>query len=341
MNLREGLGFGHLTPQEQQAYKVILKAFSSMAVSVNCSQINRDVDLMKILQTVLGDNPSIVYFNKTKIEIEKSAFEKQIILKGVHSKSDAEKMNSALDTTTDKIISSVKARAQSNDEYSLLISLYEILQKNIRYDKEEIQANSTGVSNNPASHNAYGAIINKLAVCDGFSSAFALLAQKLGFECMLAVGRSTYAMAVQEHAWNIVKIRNKFYHLDVTWDTRAYNEFDEFSYAYFASTDEEISNDHTWNKTMTPACSHSDFSYYSKNGLYANNMEQLNDIIKALGRKQSNVFRIKLSRSIKLPNNAKDYLIKMVFNEVAKPGMQVRASYGWNENTRCFFAKIL
>ena len=41
MNLREGLGLGHLPPQEQQAYKVMLKAFVSMAVSVNCFQINR------------------------------------------------------------------------------------------------------------------------------------------------------------------------------------------------------------------------------------------------------------------------------------------------------------
>ena len=341
MNLCEGLGFEYLSPQEQQAYKVMLKAFSSMAASVNCSQINRDVDLMKVMQAVLGDNPAIIYFDKTKIEIEKSILGKEIILMGAYSKPEAEKMGSALDTTVNKIVVAVKARAKSSDEYSLLISLYEILQKNIQYDKEEIQANSRGICNNPASHNAYGAIINKLAVCDGFSSAFALLAGKLGFECMSVVGRSTCAVTVQEHAWNIIKIRGKYYHFDVTWDARNYNEFNEFFYAYFAITDEEIMHDHSWNKTATPVCSHNNFSYYLKNRLYANNTEQLNNIMKEFGRKQSTIFRVKLSRSIKLPNNTGDYLVQMALKEVAKPGVQTRASYGWNENTRCFFAKVV
>ena len=240
----------------------MLKVFASMAASVNCSQINHNVDLVKVMQTALGDNPTIIYFDKTKIEIEKSILEREIILMGVHSKPQAEKMRLALDATVNKIVSSVKARAKSSDEYSLLISLYEILQRNIQYDKEEIQTNSRGICNNSASHNAHGAIINKLAVCDGFSSAFALLAKKLGFECMSVVGRSTYAVAVQEHAWNIIKVRGKYYHFDVTWDARNYNEFNEFSYAYFALTDEEIIHDHNWNKTTTPVCSHNDFSYY-------------------------------------------------------------------------------
>ena len=311
-----------------------------MTVSVNCSQINRDVDLMKVMQTVLGDNPYVIYFDKTKIEVEKSGPEKQIILIGVHPKPQAEKIILSLDAIANKIVSLVKAK--SNDEYSLLINLYETIQTNIRYDKEEIQANIKGISKNPASHNAYGAIINKIAVCDGFSSAFTLLAQKLGFECILVVGRSEYtSTALADHAWNIVKIRDRYYHMDVTWDTRKYNEFGEFSYAYFALTDEEISYDHNWNKTITPVCSYSDFSYYSKNGLYANNMEQLKTIVKAFGRKNSNVFRVKLSRSINLPNNAGEYLVQRVLNEVIQPGERKQASYGWNENMRCFFAKIM
>ena len=188
----------------------------------------------------------------------------------------------------------------------------------------------------------HGALVNKLAVCDGFSSAFVLLAQKLGFECMLVVGRSAYTSStLQEHAWNIVKVRNKYYHMDVTWDAKKYREFDEFSYSYFALTDEGIANDHNWNRATTPACLFTNFSYYVKNGLYANNAEQLNEVIKAHIRKNSNVFRIKLSRSIELPNNAGEHLVQMVLNEVVNPGERKQASYGWNENTRCFFAKII
>ena len=122
MNLREGLGFQFLSPQEQQAYKIMLKTFSSMAVSVDYSQINRSVDLMKVLHTVLGDNPSVIYFNKTKIEVEESLINKRIVLTGVHSIPQSEKMNFSLDETVNKVALYVKQ--VSTDEYSLFINLY-------------------------------------------------------------------------------------------------------------------------------------------------------------------------------------------------------------------------
>ena len=283
MNFRGRLGFEYLPPVEQQAYKVMLKAFSSMAVSVNCSQIDSDVDLTKVMKTVLGDNPFIIYFGKPTIKIQTLGLErKQFFLTDVQPKSQAEKMNFAMDTAANKIVSWVRAKAKSNDEYSLLITLYEFLQKDIRYDHEEKEAVLKGEESvNPTAHNAYGAIINKLAVCAGFSLAFSLLAQKLGFECMLVTGPS--GRDAELHAWNIIKIRNKFYHFDVTWDA---NDFDEFSYNYFAVTDKEIARcEHNWDKATTPVCISSDFSYYSKNGLYANNTKELSDIIKALGKK--------------------------------------------------------
>ena len=103
----------------------------------------------------------------------------------------------------------------------------------------------------------------------------------------------------------------------------------------------KIARDHDWDKTTTPVCLHNDFSYYSKNGLYAGSFEQLNSIIKAFGGKISNVFRIKLSRNIRLPGDTGEHLVQMVLNEVVQPGKRMQASYGWNENTRCFFAKII
>ena len=339
LNLREGLGFKYLTHQEQNAYKIILKAFSSISSYFDCSQINPGIEIMKVIHTVLGDNPSIIYFNKTQIQIEKSMFGKKCLLTGIHSKSQVEIMNKDLKETSNKIITFVKEK--STDEYSLLINLYNALQKNIRYNTEEIQANAKGTSISPASHNAYGAIINKKAVCDGFSSAFALLAKKLGFDCMLVVGNSAYSStSFTNHAWNIIKIQEKFYHIDVTWDARKFNDFKQFSYSYFALKDEEIANDHKWDKNTTPACSYNDFSFYFKNGLYADNETQLNDIIKTYCDNQLKIFRFKLSRNISLPNNTGDYLAQKILNNIKITG-RIQISHSWNEHTRCFFGKIV
>jgi len=207
---------------------------------------------------------------------------------------------------------------------------------------EELKSASKGICKTPVSHNAYGALINGLAVCDGFSSAFSLLAQKLGFECMLVVGHSAYtSTSFTNHAWNIIKVQNKFYHMDITWDARRYDEYKEYSYVYFAMKDEEINNDHKWDKNTTPSCIHNDLSFYLKYGLYVNNSSQLKEIITANIKKQSKVFRFKLSPSFTLPNKAGDYFSQMIINEAIKPGERLQISYGWNENTRCFFGKLL
>jgi len=333
MNLREGLGFKQLSNQEKEAYNVMLKAFLSLSISINCSNISREVDLMKVMQVVLGDNPSVIYFNKTQIKIEESISGRRIKLVGINLKSQAKSMNLKLSVTANLIVSSI--RKSSTDDYSLLINTYEFLQKNIKYDDKLLN----GSHSNTHSHNAYGALLNKVAVCDGFSSAFALLAQKLGFECMLVIGDSTRSQASSsKHAWNIVKVQNKYYHMDVTWDAIRYNEYKEYSYTYFALKDQEIAADHIWDRNTTPPCIYSDFSYFWRNGLYASDREQLCEIINSL--RDNNILQFKLSKNMFLPNNQAKYLTQIVTNETLKIGRSSQINYSWDGNTRCFFGKI-
>ena len=248
-------------------------------------------------------------------------------------------MNLALDTRVNSIASSV--RAASDNKYIMLLKIYEIIQKIVYYDEDELNAVSEGLTLNPASHDAYGALINRLAVCDGFSAAFALLAQKLGFECMIVSGKSTCtSSSFSEHAWNIIKIDDKYYHIDITWDSRKFMDFNEMSFDYFCLGDNEIAQDHSWDRKNTPACTDYSMSYFHQNGLYINSLEHLAFCIKTLAGANSNVFRFKLAGNINLPDNEGDYLVQLILNEVVKPGMSKKASYVWNEKLRCFSARL-
>jgi len=340
MTLREGLGYSRLSLQEQHAYKIILKAFSAIATSFDSSQIDRKVDVMKIIQVVLGDHPSVIYFNKTQIKMVSSMIGKRIQLLDCLSRAKTVKMNSEMNAKADSIVALIQQ--VGGDEFSQIIQVYEYLQKNVKYDEQELLEVSKGRSRRPSAHNAYGALIDGLAVCDGFSGAFTFLAQKLGFECMMVSGYSSYqSTGLIEHAWNVVKVRNRFYHMDVTWDTNLYNEFGEYSYDYFALEDEEIISDHAWNINTTPACSYNDLLYFLKNGLYANNKEQLSDMFRAMGKSRHVPVRVKLSLNIALPENAGEHLAQMLLKEAVKVGASAQLSYRWNEHTRCFFAKFV
>jgi len=340
MKLREGLGYTRLSPHEQQAYRIMLSAFSSMAVVFDVTEVHASVDLMKIVNAVIGDNPTVMYFDKTAIQMVDSILDKQIELSGVFPKAQADAMGKELDKRVRQITSSIMSA--SSDDYSSLLSLYEFIQKNVRYDKHELNAMSSGQSNNLLSHNAYGALLNGLAVCDGFSAAFTLLADKLGYESMLVTGYSMQSPAISvKHSWNIVKVNNKHYHMDVTWDAKKYHEYEGFSYSYFALDDEDIANDHDWDINTTPACSYNDFSYFLRNGLYANNMSQCADIIRTSMKRQNNFIRLRLSYNIPLPQNTEDYLLQTVSTEARSNGISKRFDYYWNEQTRCFYLRFI
>lgn len=58
----------------------------------------------------------------------------------------------------------------------------------------------------------YGALINGRAVCQGYALAYKYLLNQIGIENELCSSN------VLNHAWNIVTIDGKQYHVDVTWD---------------------------------------------------------------------------------------------------------------------------
>ncbi len=62
------------------------------------------------------------------------------------------------------------------------------------------------------SYSAYGAIVNKFAVCMGYALAYDYLLFQVGID-------SEYCSSdLLNHAWNIVHVNNSTYHVDVTWD---------------------------------------------------------------------------------------------------------------------------
>ena len=63
---------------------------------------------------------------------------------------------------------------------------------------------------NSSSYNAYGLLINHLAICGGYTDTMAIYLDKLNVP--------NYRISTEEHVWNLVNFDNKWQHLDVTWD---------------------------------------------------------------------------------------------------------------------------
>lgn len=82
--------------------------------------------------------------------------------------------------------------------------------------------------------NEYGALVNGKAICTGYTAAFQYLAEKLNLHCLSISGEAGGV----SHAWNLLWLDGKWYHVDVTWMDR--DEEGDINWAYFLCSDEEM-----------------------------------------------------------------------------------------------------
>lgn len=78
----------------------------------------------------------------------------------------------------------------------------------------------------------------------------------------------------QNHAWNLVKIRGNWYHMDVTWDDPLPDVAGRVTYQYYNLTDEQMRKDHSLDSSLYPPSSRVKYIYEpSYSGEYRNYKE--------------------------------------------------------------------
>ena len=108
-------------------------------------------------------------------------------------------------------------RLEGMTDYDAVSTIYEYITSHVAYDYDNV--------NNEAYHlqyTAYGALINGIAVCQGYAVLFYRLALECGIDSRLISG-----WGGGPHGWNIVELNDLYYNLDATWDagTTSYDYF--------------------------------------------------------------------------------------------------------------------
>lgn len=170
------------------------------------------------------------------------------------------KYNDMMSKTKD-IVAKVIKPGMSDLEKEL--ALHDYLVFNTVYDYENYMSDTVS----DEAHQPYGVLVNKVAVCDGFARTMQILLDMVGIESEFVHGSSEGDRGWNGHAWNIVKIDGKYYHLDVTYNNidkdNAEIENDSITHTYFNISDRQMSVDHKWDKNAYPSCD-IDSDFYSR-----------------------------------------------------------------------------
>ena len=104
----------------------------------------------------------------------------------------------------------------------------------------------TYIDNGGSTFNAYDALINGEAVCSGYTESFKTFMDMLGIENYTLSGTA----GSQQHIWNVVKLGDDWYQVDVTWDDPVGSTSEYIDHGYFNITDADMAIDHTWNSAV-------------------------------------------------------------------------------------------
>ncbi len=119
--------------------------------------------------------------------------------------------------------------------------------------------------------NAYGALVEHKAVCEGYARAFQWLMKERGLPCRLVKGYdiNEYPDGIG-HTWNIATLGGNDYHIDLTWDDPMFQDgLERLSHDYFCITTEEILETHIINQPDDyPVCTAVEYDYFRMNGYY-------------------------------------------------------------------------
>lgn len=91
-------------------------------------------------------------------------------------------------------------------------------------------------------YTAYEGLKTGEAVCQGYALLTYELLKETGIESRLVEGTA----GDQLHAWNLVRLDNRWYHLDATWNDPVPDVSQRVNYGYYLRTDEQMRKDHTW-----------------------------------------------------------------------------------------------
>lgn len=229
--------FSSLGSARQEIYKKLLAAIEEFTTGwIDLGKLGGDFksDISVSYQALCDDYPEMFWLPSSYFLSRTESGEIAVLFEGkaesytlsyLASKTEAQSMKARLE----EVVNSVTAATKSlSSQFEAELYIHDFICNNTAYN-----------INGKYIYSAYGALVDKNAVCEGYSKAFALLCSKSGINSFLVRGVSKE----QNHMWNTVNIDNAWYNIDVTWDDQNING--NPTYSYFNLTDAELNIDHT------------------------------------------------------------------------------------------------
>ncbi len=268
---------GLLSQEEQKLYDILCLGFECSKTSIRIPKVDK-YTVQNIFKAILYDNPHIFYVEG--LNTRYTIFSTNTVVYPVY-KFDAETISSH-ERAYRSVVNRIVAYSKTFDDYEKVKLVHDLFCRKIRYE-----------TNHPNAHSIVGALIDKIAVCDGIARAAKLLFDAMGLESCVVCGKATQNdVPIENHAWNKVNINGDWYNLDITFDIEC-SKCGCLRYDYFNVPDVEISKEHQQAHYAYPMCNSNKASFYHRNNLCISTKEQFEKVLSGVVASGGNQLMVK------------------------------------------------
>ncbi|WP_300380141.1 transglutaminase domain-containing protein [Clostridium sp.] len=245
-------------------YKVVKNGLYNYESEIVVDVKNYDESVFNgdVINDILEDNLELSgNFENTKVSIMDLKLFVRVILEPEYHESKEALVNkdNEINKKVEEILS-VVIKPEMKD-YEKERALHDYLSNNCKYDQRLFTEDMPNQS-----YTAYGALIDGIAVCQGYTVAMDKLLKAVDIETMTIIGEALNGDEYISHSWNLVKLGEDYYHLDTTWDDPITDDgSDKLRYSYFNITDEQIKDTHKWNESNYPKATKTEYSFDNLN----------------------------------------------------------------------------
>lgn len=238
--------YNNMTADQKKVYARLKTAAVSYQNSVDVSDLNFTVEeAIALIRRFAADHPQYFWISDHVSASYNSATNKATTCIMLYSdgtvtddvktgkSADRAKINARKAEVEAKVKQIVSKIGTSWSDYDKEKYIHDYLVDTIKYN-QAVAANPITDGNVHQALDAYGALIGKSAVCEGYAKAFQYLCYTVGLNANQVYG--------VEHEWNVVKLDGEWYQIDVTWDDPIVNggKVDMKTYDFFNLTTKQM-----------------------------------------------------------------------------------------------------
>lgn len=241
--------FNQLNKEQKKAYYAIKEGLLHMEESFMVPRLSAK-ELSDIYFMIRLDDPKIFYTVTFKYKFYDDSAYVELVPEYLYTKDKIREHRQAMEAR----IAKLARQASDLDELGKELYIHDFIVNSVRYDKLKKEY----------SHEIIGALGNGVAVCEGMAKAVKVLCDQLGIWCIIAVSHANQDKGIKyNHAWNVIRIAGKYYHMDATFDNTLSRD-DVNRYDYLNLSDKQIFRDHEPLMWPVPACEDGDHFYYKE-----------------------------------------------------------------------------